>query len=216
MSAEFTTRPEILGTFGVVTSTHWLASAAGMGILERGGNAFDAAVATGVVLQIVEPHLTGPGGEVPIILHRAGDETPRVLCGQGVAPASATIDRFSELGLKMVPGTGFLPAVVPGAFDAWMLLLRDYGSLTLEEVLSPAIGYAERGFPVVPRVAEAVAPLTEFFKTEQGAKLIGRMPRRRIGQPEDLDGVLLLLASDASRFITGALIPVDDGQIYGF
>ncbi len=124
MSANFTTRPEILGTFGVVTSTHWLASAAGMGMLERGGNAFDAAVATGFVLQIVEPHLNGPGGEVPIILHRAGDEAPRVLCGQGVAPAAATIDRFSELGLKMVPGTGFLPGVVPGAFDAWMLLLR--------------------------------------------------------------------------------------------
>ncbi len=166
MSADFTTRPEILGTFGVVTSTHWLASTVGMAILERGGNAFDAAVATGFVLQIVEPHLNGPGGEVPMLLHRAGDETPRVLCGQGVAPAAATIARFGELGLKMVPGTGFLPAVVPGAFDAWMLLLRDYGTMTLEEVLAPAIGYAERGFPVVPRVAEAVAPLAEFFKTE--------------------------------------------------
>jgi gamma-glutamyltranspeptidase/glutathione hydrolase len=166
MSANFTTRPEILGTFGVVTSTHWLASAVGMSMLERGGNAFDAAVATGFVLQIVEPHLNGPGGEVPIILHRAGDEAPRVLCGQGVAPAAATIARFDELGLKMVPGTGLLPAVVPGAFDAWMLLLRDYGSMTLEEVLSPAIGYAERGFPVVPRVAEAVTPVAEFFTTE--------------------------------------------------
>lgn len=166
MSASFTTRPEILGTFGVVTSTHWLATAVGMGILERGGNAFDAAVATGFVLQIVEPHLNGPGGEVPIILSRAGDDGPRVLCGQGVAPATATIARFDELGLRMVPGTGLLPAVVPGAFDAWMLLLRDYGSMTLEEVLSPAIGYAERGFPVVPRIAEAVVPIAEFFTTE--------------------------------------------------
>ena len=166
MSGNFTTRPEILGTFGVVTSTHWLASAVGMSMLERGGNAFDAAVATGFVLQIVEPHLNGPGGEVPIILHRAGDAAPRVLCGQGVAPAGATIARFDELGLKMVPGTGLLPAVVPGAFDAWMLLLRDYGSMTLEEVLAPAIAYAEQGYPVVPRVAEAVAPVAEFFSTE--------------------------------------------------
>ena len=166
MTAIFTTRPEILGTFGVVTSTHWLATAVGMSMLERGGNAFDAAVATGFVLQIVEPHLNGPGGEVPIILHRAGDEAPRVICGQGVAPATATIARFHDLGLKMVPGTGLLPAVVPGAFDAWMLLLRDYGSMTLEDVLSPAIGYAEQGFPVVPRIAEAVAPLAEFFATE--------------------------------------------------
>ncbi|MGL4413821.1 gamma-glutamyltransferase, partial [Roseinatronobacter monicus] len=64
----FTTRPEILGTFGVVTTTHWIASSAGMAMLERGGNAFDAAVAAGLVLQVVEPHLNGPGGELPAIL----------------------------------------------------------------------------------------------------------------------------------------------------
>jgi len=183
MSAGFTTRPEILGTFGVVTSTHWLASAVGMGMLERGGNAFDAAVATGFVLQIVEPHLNGPGGEVPIILHRAGDAAPRVLCGQGVAPATATIARFDALGLKMVPGTGLLPAVVPGAFDAWMLLLRDYGSMTLEEVLAPAIGYAERGFPVVPRVAEAVVTIAEFFTAEWPSSAEVWLPGGRAPKP---------------------------------
>ena len=64
----FTTRPEIEGTFGVVASTHWIATAVGMAMLERGGNAFDAAVATAFTLQIVEPHLNGPGGDVPVIL----------------------------------------------------------------------------------------------------------------------------------------------------
>ena len=83
MAQSFTTRPEIRGTFGAVTSTHWLASAVGFGILEKGGNAFDAAVAPGFTLQIVEPHLNGPGGEVPILIHAAGTEHPRVLCGQG-------------------------------------------------------------------------------------------------------------------------------------
>ncbi|MEE8545486.1 MAG: gamma-glutamyltransferase, partial [Alphaproteobacteria bacterium] len=166
MTESFTTRPEILGTFGVVTSTHWLASAVGMSMLEHGGNAFDAAVATGLVLQIVEPHLNGPGGEVPILLWRAGDHEPRVLCGQGVAPAAATLERFAELGLEMVPGTGLLPAVVPGAFDAWMLLLRDYGTLTLREVLSPAIGYAEQGFPLVARAVASILPVAEFFAAE--------------------------------------------------
>ena len=148
----FTTRPEIIGTFGAVTSTHWLASAVGMSILERGGNAFDAAVAAGFTLQIVEPHLSGPGGDMPAILYSARDRAVRVLCAQGTAPAAATIAKFRDLGLDMIPGTGFLAAAVPGAFDGWMLLLRDYGTMTVEEALTPAIGYADKGFPVLPRV----------------------------------------------------------------
>jgi gamma-glutamyltranspeptidase/glutathione hydrolase len=166
MRTPFTTRPEITGTFGVVTSTHWIASAVGMSILERGGNAFDAAVATGFTLQIVEPHLNGPGGEVPIILWKAGDAGPRVVCGQGTAPAAATIEHYDALGLRLVPGTGLLAAVVPGAFDAWMLMLRDYGTMTLEEVLTPAIGYAENGFPLVERAVQAIHAVEEFFRVE--------------------------------------------------
>jgi gamma-glutamyltranspeptidase/glutathione hydrolase len=165
MEPSFTTRPEIKGTFGVVTSTHWIASSVGMSILERGGNAFDAAVATGFTLQIVEPHLNGPGGEVPIILWKAGDEAPKVICGQGTAPAAATIDRFDELGLKLVPGTGLLAGVVPGAFDAWMMMLRDYGTMTLEDVLTPAMGYARNGFPLVRRAVQAIHAVDEFFRT---------------------------------------------------
>jgi gamma-glutamyltranspeptidase/glutathione hydrolase len=166
MSAKFTTRPEILGTFGAVSSTHWLASAVGMSILERGGNAFDAAVATGICLQIVEPHLSGPGGDMPAILYSARDRAVRVLCAQGTAPAAASLAKFRELGLTLIPGTGFLAATVPGAFDGWMLLLRDYGTMAVEEVLEPAIGYAENGFPVLPRVTMSLLPLVEFFKTE--------------------------------------------------
>ena len=81
-SPPFTTRPELLGTFGMVSSTHWLASAAGMGILERGGNAFDAAVCAGFVLQVVEPHLNGPGGDLPIVLYSAERRAVQVVCGQ--------------------------------------------------------------------------------------------------------------------------------------
>ena len=166
MSAAFTTRPEIIGTFGAVSSTHWLASAVGMSILERGGNAFDAAVATGITLQIVEPHLSGPAGDMPAILYSARDRAVRVLCAQGTAPAAATVRKFHELGLTLIPGTGFLAAAIPGAFDGWMLLLRDYGTMTVEQVLEPAIGYAENGFPVLPRVTMSLLPLVEFFKAE--------------------------------------------------
>ena len=164
--ARFTTRPEIIGTFGAVSTTHWLASAVGMAILERGGNAFDAAVAAGITLQIVEPHLSGPAGDMPAILYSARDRAVRVLCAQGIAPAKATIEQFRALGLNMIPGTGFLAAAVPGAFDGWMLLLRDYGTINVEEALEPAISYAENGFPVLPRVTMSLLPLVDFFQKE--------------------------------------------------
>src|SRR3954463_8683739 len=109
-SIPFTTRPEIRGTFGVVASTHWLASQTEMGILERGGNAFDAATAGGFVLQVVEPHLNGPGGEVPILLWSTREKRVRTLCGQGPAPALANAAFFRRMGLDLVPGIGLLPA----------------------------------------------------------------------------------------------------------
>jgi gamma-glutamyltranspeptidase / glutathione hydrolase len=166
MQPTFTTRPDIRGTFGAVATTHWLATQTGMAVLERGGNAFDAAVAAGFVLQIAEPHLNGPGGELPAIVHRAGADAPDVICGQGPFPANATVERLTAMGLRQMPGTGLLPAVVPGAFDGWMLLLRDYGTLKLRDVLSYAIFYAERGFPLVPRIVSTIIPAVEYFKTE--------------------------------------------------
>jgi len=164
MSQEFTTRPEIRGTFGAVASTHWIGTAVGMAMLERGGNAFDAAVATGFTLQIVEPHLNGPGGDVTIILHPAGADEPIVICGQGVAPQAATIEAYHKRDLQLIPGTGLLAAVVPGAFDAWMLLLRDHGTLTLREVLEPAIEYALGGFPLVSRAAASIHAIADHFR----------------------------------------------------
>lgn len=160
----FTTRPEIDGTFGVVTSTHWIATAVGMSVLEKGGNAFDAAVATAFTLQVVEPHLNGPGGDVPIILHAVKKGRPEVLCGQGPAPAGATIDYFKSQGLDLVPGTGLLAACVPGMFDAWMLLLRDYGSIPVADVLAPAIYYARNGYPLVERASATIAMVEALFR----------------------------------------------------
>ena len=162
----FTTRPEIRGTFGVVASTHWLAAAAGMATLERGGNAFDSACAMGFALQVVEPHMNGPGGEVPILINKAGTHEVKVLSGQGPAPAKATPKAFHDLGLDRVPGTGMLPLVTPGAFDAWMLLLRDYGTLPLKDILQYAIGYARDGFAIAPSCANAIKLVGPFFEAE--------------------------------------------------
>jgi gamma-glutamyltranspeptidase/glutathione hydrolase len=161
---EFTTRPELSGTFGMVASTHWLASAAGLAVLEHGGNAFDAAVAAGLVLQVVEPHLNGLGGEVPVIAHHAGRGETFVLCGQGTAPAAATPEAFGDLGLDLVPGSGLLAACVPGAFGAWMLLLREYGTLRLRDVMGYAIGYASGGYPLIPAISWGIASVAELFR----------------------------------------------------
>ncbi len=160
----FTTRPEIDGTFGVVASTHWIATAIGMAMLEKGGNAFDAAVATAFTLQVVEPHLNGPGGDAPLIVYDVRRGKPEVICGQGPAPAGATIAHYRREGLDLVPGTGLLAACVPGTFETWMLLLRDYGTVSLREVLSPAIGYAQNGYPLVERASATIATVADLFR----------------------------------------------------
>ncbi len=184
--SDFTTRPEIQGTFGVVSSTHWIASQVAMSVLERGGNAFDAAVAGGFVLQVVEPHLNGPGGEVPIIFWSEAEQRTRVLCGQGPAPALAEAAYFRAMGLEQVPGIGLLPACVPGAFCAWLTLLRDYGSWELADVLAPAIAYAEQGFPLVPRVVAAITAVAALFRDEWSTSADTWLPGDRIAQANEL------------------------------
>ena len=180
---EFTTRPELAGTFGMVASTHWLASAAGMAVLEHGGNAFDAAVATGLVLQVVEPHLNGPGGEVPVIAHHAGRGETFVLCGQGTAPAAATLEAFADLGLDLVPGSGLLAACVPGSFGAWMLMLREFGTLRLRDVMGYAIGYAASGYPLLPAISWGIASVAELFRDHWPSSAEVYLPGGRVPAP---------------------------------
>ena len=181
---KFTTRPQIIGNFGIVTSTHWVASAVGMSILEKGGNAFDAGVATGFALQVVEPHLNGPGGEVPLIL-APYNKDPIVICGQGVAPEAANLKTFKDMGLNIVPGSGLLPAVVPGAFDAWMLLLLNFGTMTLREVLEPAISIAIKGYPLVPNIINTIKSVEQLFKDEWTSSAEIYLPKGNLPQEGD-------------------------------
>jgi gamma-glutamyltranspeptidase / glutathione hydrolase len=199
----FTTRPEIDGTFGVVASTHWIATAVGMSMLERGGNAFDAAVATAFTLQVVEPHLNGPGGDVPIILHDVRRGKTEVICGQGYAPAAATIAHFESLGLDQVPGSGLLAACVPGTFETWMLLLRDYGTLGLAEVLEPAIFYAREGHPLVERAVATIEKVAELFRDHWTTSAAVYTPGGKIPQPGTLF-VNPVLAETYERILRGA------------
>jgi gamma-glutamyltranspeptidase/glutathione hydrolase len=159
----FSTRPELVGDFGMVASTHWLASSTGMSVLERGGNAADAAVAAAFVLNVVEPHLNGPGGEVPILLWDPQDEKVVVIAGQGTMPQAATIAHYRDLGLDLVPGTGLLAATVPGAMGAWLLLLERWGTWSVRDVLEPALALAEQGWPVLPAVTSLLNRMAPMF-----------------------------------------------------
>ncbi|PRZ39686.1 gamma-glutamyltranspeptidase/glutathione hydrolase [Antricoccus suffuscus] len=163
MTPHFLTRPDLKGSFGMCASSHWIASAVGQSVLERNGNAFDAAVAMGFVLHVVEPHLNGPGGEVVALIAPVGSR-PQTLNGQGVAPEAATIAHFESLGLDMVPGAGALAAAVPGAFDAWLLLLRDHGTWELADALAYAEHYARIGHSVVPKEADTIATVAGLFR----------------------------------------------------
>ncbi|HEX2136754.1 MAG TPA: gamma-glutamyltransferase family protein [Microvirga sp.] len=182
----FTTRPEIAGTFGVVASTHWIASSVGMGVLERGGNAFDAGVAAAFVLQVVEPHLNGPGGDVPVLVYDVKRGRPEVICGQGPAPAGATIAHYRAEGLDLVPGTGLLAPCIPGTFDAYMLLLRDYGTAAIRDVLEPAIAYARNGYPLVERICATIRTVQKLFVEHWPSSAATYLPNGEVPAPGSL------------------------------
>src|SRR6516162_7447722 len=208
----FTTRPEIRGTFGVVASTHWLASAVGMSILEKGGNAFDAAAAAGFTLQVVEPSTNGPLGEAPMLVWNEANRRCDMICGQGVAPQAATTAKFRDLGLDLIPGTGLLAAAVPAAFGAWMRLLRDYGTMPLGETLGPAIGYAENGYPMARRISEVIAVVADMFRREWPSSAAVYLPR---GMPP-VPGRLFrnpALAATYRRVLAAAGDGTREGQI---
>jgi gamma-glutamyltranspeptidase/glutathione hydrolase len=202
----FTTRPELRGTFGAVASTHWLATQAGMAVLERGGNAFDAACATGFVLQVVEPHLNGPGGDLPVVFWSAEAGQPLVLCAQGVAPAAATIDEYRARGLDRVPGTGLLAACVPGSFGGWLLLLEQFGTWPLADVLEYAIGYAELGYPVIPGITmtiERTEPLLSQWPASAELYLPAPRPGSTFRNPQ-LAATWRRLVAESGGTIEGA------------
>jgi gamma-glutamyltranspeptidase/glutathione hydrolase len=182
----FRTRPELRGTFGMAASTHWIATATAQAVLERDGNAFDAAVAAGFVLHVVEPHLNGAGGDLVGIYATADDPTPRVMAGQGAAPAGATIEHYRGLGFAEMPGSGVLAAAIPGAVPSWLRLLETRGSWELADVLAFAIGYARNGHPVLAAVARTVSTVRELFERHWPTSAAQWIPEGRMPQPGDL------------------------------
>ena len=162
----FTTRPVIQGTNGMVTSTHYQATIEGLRILQEGGNVFDAGATMWFCLSLLKPHLIGVAGESPILIYHNDEEKVVSVNGQGPAPIGATIDWFKEQGYPMIPEDGFTPACVPGAFDAWLTVLEEYGSMSLDRVLDPAIRIASDGFPMFPTLAAFLGRLQPKYLDE--------------------------------------------------
>ena len=160
------TRPIIRGTKGCVTTSNYLATTAGFEILVAGGNAFDAAAATGLALHVVEPHMNGIGGEAPALVYSSRQKKVFAISGQGTAPAAATPQFFLDQGIELIPGDGFLPATVPASFDVWVTLLAKFGTMSLQRVLTPAIRLAERGFPVYPTLERNINAHAKRFLAE--------------------------------------------------
>lgn len=160
------TRPVIMGTRGCVTSSHYLATNAGFEILLAGGNAIDVAVATGLALHVVEPHMNGIGGETPILVYSAREKKVFAVSGQGTAPKAATLDYFHKEKIAMIPGDGFLPATVPASFDAWITCLSRFGTMTLGQVMRPAVRLAEEGFPVYPWLRQNISQHATRYSKE--------------------------------------------------
>ncbi|HEX7629731.1 MAG TPA: gamma-glutamyltransferase, partial [Candidatus Methylomirabilis sp.] len=163
--ASFTTRPVIMGTRGVVTSGHYLATAAGFRIMERGGNAVDAAAAMGFCLNLLEPQSNGIGGEVPTLIYSAREGKAYAISGVGWNATAFTIDWCRTHGIDLIPGDGFLPACVPAPVDTWATALARFGSLRFADILQPAIELAENGFPIYEGLQEHLAANREKYLT---------------------------------------------------
>ena len=170
----FTTRPVIMGTRGVVTSGHYLATAAGFRIMEQGGNAVDAAAAMCFCVNLLEPQSCGVGGEVPTLIYSAKEKKAFAISGMGWSPAAFTIDWCRKNGIDLIPGDGYLPACVPAVVDTWALALKRFGTFTFSQVLAPSIELAGNGFPVYEGLHASIAAHAEHNRSHSSVQQEGR------------------------------------------
>src|SRR5215467_8529355 len=141
-------RSAVMGRNGMIATSQPLASAAGLKMLQEGGNAIDAAVTAAAVLAVVEPSMTGIGGDLFAIVYDSKSKTLRALNASGRSAYGATPAEYARRGLDQMPGAGVLTVTVPGVVDGWCELLAKYGTMRLSRIVAPAIEYARTGYPV--------------------------------------------------------------------
>ena len=165
-----TYRPLITGTTHAVSTSHYLATAAAYRILEQGGNATDAGVAAGIVINVALPQYTSFGGVAPIIIHDAAKKETKSISGLGRWPKAASIDYFKNHANGQLPA-GILRTVTPAAADGWLTSLKLYGSMTFEQVVTPALELAEKGFPIPESLHRALVRISEQLVHDEGETL---------------------------------------------
>ena len=151
------TRPVIVGQRGVLTSGHYLATTAGFRIMEQGGNAFDAAAAMCIAVELLEPQSCGIGGEVPTLIYSAKERKTYAISGQGWSPKAFTIDWCRDNNIDLIPGDGFLPITVPAPVGTWAEILSRWGTMSYSQVLKPVIEIAENGWAVYEQLHQGIA-----------------------------------------------------------
>lgn len=203
-------RSQALASEAMIATSHPLSTAAGLSVLREGGNAVDAAIAAVATQCVVEPQMTGIGGDCFVLYAPAGGEVI-ALNGSGRAPAAASVEALKALGLTEIPQTSPHSVTIPGAISAWTLLHRDHGRLPLERVFRDAIGYAENGYPVTQRVALDWKTAEPLVADDEHARALfmsaGRMPQEgdRHAQPA-LAKTLRAIAKDGAKaFYQGAV-----------
>jgi gamma-glutamyltranspeptidase len=176
----------VLGSQVMVSCAHYLATLAGLRILQRGGNAVDAAIAANAAMTVVYPSTCSAGGDLFLLIWEAKTRRLHALNASGRAPRAMTPDYFAAQQLSEIPGSGPLSITVPGAVDGWFEALTRFGRLSPQEVFAPAIGYAEEGIPVTARLASwlerAAAPLLRRWETTARVFL----PQGRLLQTGDI------------------------------
>ncbi len=180
------TRPVVMGTHGMAVSGHPLAARAGMKMLEQGGNAIDAGVAQVFAQSVLEFNLFGFGGECPILIYSAKDKKVYAISGQGRAPRAATIEWFRKNNIELIPEDGFLPATTPAVLDALVLALDRFGTMTLAQVMQPAIELARDGFPMYPGFRGTIRSIERRLREEWPSSAKVFLPGGKIPEVGDV------------------------------
>src|SRR5262245_61541893 len=163
-------RSTVYAPHAVIATSQPLATAAGLAVLQRGGNAIDAAVTAAAMLNVVEPHMTGMGGDVFAIVWVAREHRLVGLNASGRSGSLLTREELVRRGRTSMPQTGAESITVPGALSGWAALLQRYGTISLSDALQPAIRTAEEGFPVTPVIARDWSEEARKLSRDAGAR----------------------------------------------